>query len=388
MSGCAREETRKELDFRFALPESWEVDDVLRIDTDQDNDNEWVILYAYDNPGNKSFAPIRGAIYDIARREPKLPIVYPYQLQAPGWTFLGEGMGKVSVRIENVVTVAPPGTQEDAGELVVENMGPDGFTNRVSIYRWQDNVPDDLRKRTDPHEILLVPGQPLSSGEWYECIGMFAGTLKVVLETDRVTVVDLLNDRSQLAKVSTYRANAALNGYLDASYQLAQPSAVCIDFAHGMPENVAESPYPEKIVMAYQKTFSQDPLTSGTYLTEDAQKSLGSDLWTLFGPSTRDACIKQISYGPAEETESEIQSFGTANEQTTTDIQIRENPNTTPDPNPDASPIEAQVQTTATYKLPGINEPQTIQIEWNLVREPKPAGESEMWKIDSIRELR
>ena len=29
----------------------------------------------------------------------------------------------------------------------------------------------------------------------------------------------------------------------------------------------------------------------------------------------------------------------------------------------------------------------TEDAEWNLVREPNPAGEQEMWKIDSIREL-
>lgn len=386
MTACDRHETRKELDFQFALPASWQVDKVMRLDTDQDGENEWVILYAFDNPGEKSFVPLRGAIYDVARREPKLPIIYPYHLQAPGWTFLGEGMGNVKVRMEDVVSVAPTGIPGDDPELVVENTGPNDFIDRVSIYRWQDNVPAQVRSRTDPHEILLVPGQPLATGEWYECVGMFAGTLKVELTPDRVTVVDRLNDRSQLARVSKYSAKAALHGYMDASYQLAAPDTVCIDFAHGMPEDVVESPYPEKIVLAYHDTFNQDPLASASFLTANAQKNQGSDLWTVFGPNTQDVCITQISYGPADETESEVQSFGAANEQTTTDIQARENAGDSPTPTPEAKPILALVTTTANYKLPGLNEKEAIQIEWTLVRTVTSDGQLEVWKIDSIRE--
>jgi hypothetical protein len=388
LSGCWRQENRKDLDFRFALPESWDVDRVERLDTDHDGDNEWVILYAFDNPGDKDFAPIRGAIYDIFRREPKLPIIYPYHLQAPGWTFLGEGMGNVTVRLDDVVTVAPEGTPRSDNEIIVEDIGPDDFIKRVSIYRWQDNVPTELRKRTDPHEILLVPGKPLGSGEWYECIGMFAGS-QVLLKTDRVTVIERFNDRSQLAKISNYSAKAAYNGYVDPSdYQLAEPDSVCVNFARDAPGTLAESPYPEKIVVAYHNAFNKDPDFGATYLTKNAKNNRGSNSWSIFGPGTRDVCIKQISYGPPNETESEILSFGTANDQTTTDIEVREHPNTTPPPPEDPSLIQALVKTTGTYKIPGIDQPQKIQIEWTLVRDPKPAGQQEMWKIDSIHEPR
>jgi hypothetical protein len=385
LSGCWRQENRKELYFEAALPESWELE-VERLDTDHDGDNEWVILYAFDDPGNKSFVPLRGAVYDISRRDPKLPIIYPYHLQAPGWTFLGEGLDRVKARMENVVTVAPEGIEGDTTELVVESTGPNGFVDRVSIFRWRDNVPDQLRKRTDPHEILFVPGKPLAQGEWYECVGMFAGTLKVELTTDRVTVMDRVNDRSQLARISKYSAKAALQGYMDdASYQLAAPDSVCIDFAHGMSSDVTESPYPEKIVLAYHKTFNQDPLLSASLLTENAQRKEGSDLWSVFVPNTRDVCITQISYGPPRETESEVLSFGEANEQITTDIQARENTGDSPDLTPEAKPIQALVKTTASYKLPGQNEKQTFQIEWNLVRDAASDGELEVWKIDSIQ---
>jgi hypothetical protein len=261
------------------------------------------------------------------------------------------------------------------------------MVNRVSIYRWQDSVPSQVRKRTDPHEILLVPGQSQTPGEWYECIGMFAGTLKVQVGIDRVTAIDRLNDRSQLAQVRSYSAKAALHGYLNASYELAEPDSICIDFAHGMPENLAESPYPEKIVIAYHKTFSQDPGYGRIYLTTSAQNQPGSGgAWRTFGPSTRDVCVKRISYGPAAETESEMQSFGTTDGEVTAGAEVQLTPSAQAFPQ-GVSPIRARVQTRATYKLPGINEPQTIQIEWSLVRETRPAGQQEVWKIDSIREM-
>ena len=47
--------------------------------------------------------------------------------------------------------------------------------------------------------------------------------------------------------------------------------------------------------------------------------------------------------------------------------------------------IEAVVTTTATYKPRDTNDPQTIEIRWKLIREPRPAGEQEMWRIDSIQ---
>jgi hypothetical protein len=371
----SREKTRKELDFQFALPGTWDEDEVIRLDTDGDGENEWVILYTFDDPGNKETAPIRGAIYDVVRRSPKLPIIYPYHLQAPGWTLLGEGIDKVSVRVENIVTIAPPNIPGDANEVIVENVGPDDNINRVSIYRWMDTIPPDLRKRTDPHEILLVQGRRMGEGEWYQCIGMFAGTLRVSLDqADRVTVVNGHNDRSQLATFRVYSPKSEQNGYLDANYELATPDSVCIDFAHGVPPQVAESPYPEKIVIGYHDAFDKDPFFGADYLTENAQDSRGEGAWKTFDPRTRDACVKRISYIPAEEISSEVQSYGQAN-----------------DPNATATaavPIRALVHTSGTYRLPGMSQPQPVQLEWTLVRYPAPPDQPDVWKIDSIREMR
>jgi hypothetical protein len=371
-AGCfPRQDTRKELDFLLTLPETWAIADVSRMDTDEDGENEWVVLYAFDDPGDRDVIPIKGAIYDINRREPRLPIVYPYHLQAPGWTFLGEGLGKVTVRVEDVVTIAPSGIAGSANEVIVENTGPNKEINRVSIYRWIDSIPSDIRKRTDPHEILLVQGRPVGKGEWYQCIGMFAGTLRVSLDqADRVTVVDAHNDRSQLATFRIYSPKSQQNGYLDAHYELVRPDSVCIDFAHGKPPNLATSPYPEKIVMGYHYSLNNEPLTNAQYLTQNAKTNQGNDAWRIFSLGTRDACVKRISYTPADQTASEVQSYGETDDPTATSA--------TP------IPIRAVVQTTATYKLPGTDQPQPIQIEWTLVRESAPPGEPDEWKIDNI----
>jgi hypothetical protein len=372
------EDTRKELDFKVALPDTWEeLSRVERLDTDGDGEKEWVILYAFDTPSNESVAPIRVAIYDVARREPRLPIFYPYHLQAPGWTFLGEGLERVEVRMANVVSIAPDGIPGEAEEIIVQNRGPAGAINRVSIYRWIDKVPLELRKRTDPNEILLVQGEPMGKGEWYQCIGMFAGTLQVRMEQpDRVIAADQHNDRSQLATFRHYSAKSSQNGYLNINYELAEPDRVCIDFAYDTPPDVQESPYPEKIVMAFHKTFNQEPQFGKDYLTEDAKNdsSPGDESWGVFSARTRDQCVKRVSYIPAEETSSEVQSFGGADDPSAA--------TTAP------SPIQAIVQTSGEYVLPGSDRPQPIDVEWTLIRETTDPGEPEMWKIAKVRRTR
>jgi len=379
------------------LPDSWTVDQVLRLDTDGDLENEWVLLYTFDSLEKNAFTPIRGAIYDAAGREPKLPVIYPYHLQAPGWTYLGEGPDKVSVKVENVVTVARQGTDPAAPEVIVENTGADKYVNRASIYRWQDNIPTELRKRTDPHEVLVVPGQPRSSGEWYECIGMFESTLQVIVETDQVQVIDrvwedrVAADRSQLGRVNIYRPDATVGGYLDENQHLVQPIATCIDFAYGMPPDLTHSPYPEKIVMAFQKTFAQGPDNGSAFLTPGARNRRNRDsVWRLFESGTTNVCVQLISYGPPDETQAEITSFGVADAQRVTDLQAQSQPEiqteATIQAAPQTYPIMAQVDTWAIHEIPG-RQPQTVKVRWTLMREEVQEGEQGQWKIDNVQEI-
>jgi hypothetical protein len=390
LPGCARtlQRPRTDLDLTITLPPSWVIDTADRIDADGDQEDEIAICYTFDNPENKAFAPIRCAIYDIARREPKLPIIYPYHLQAPGWTYLGEGTGKVSVRLQNVISPTMSTSDPDPGEVVVTSMGTSGFVNRVSIFRWNDNIPSELRKRTDPHEVLVVPNQPRSSGEWYECVGMFESTFRVDIETNKVTVTERMNDRSQLARITVYEPDKWLGGYLNQAQQLVQPVSSCIGFAHGIPADVAVSPYPEKIVMAFEQTFNRDPGLSSSLLTADAQKSRTTGcIGQYFALSAKDVCVKLVSYGPPDETESEIRAFGEADTQGVTDLQALDQPEVKTQATLEATPstrlIKAQVETWHTV----LGQPsQVIKIRWTLVREEKTDGEEGtstegQWKI-------
>jgi hypothetical protein len=377
LAGCGRplQRPRTDLDLRITLPPTWEVDRTDQLDTDGDGELEWVICYTFDVPGNKDFVPIRCAIYDIARREPKLPVIYPYHLQAPGWTYLGEGSGNVSVMLENVVTQAQQSSDPEALEVIVTNEDADEFVNRVSIFRWRDSIPEALRKRTDPHEVLIVPSQPPSDGEWYECLGMFESTLQISVQVDQVTVIDRTwedrntTDRSQLARVNVYRPDSRLGGYLDESHNLVPPTSTCIDFAHGMPADVADSPYPEKVVMAFQKTFMVEPDYGNNLLTPSArnirQSPTSGSSWDYFSGTIAEACVQIVSYGPSAETAAETTAFNAA------EFKIQ-------------SIIRAQVETLAVHEITGQNPPQEVKATWSLIREEQEQGQQGRWKIESV----
>ena len=397
LTACNGEDTRKQVDLSILLPNSWAVDQVLRLDTDGDGENEWVVLYTFDEPDSSAFVPIRGAIYDVASREPKLPIIYPYHLQAPGWNYLGEGQGRVKVKVEDLVTVSRSDTDTPLEVIVESSGGGSRLVNRVSIYRWQDNIASQLRKRTDPHEVLIVPGQPRASGEWYECIGMFESTSQVKVGLDEVRVIDRIwedrvaADRSQLGRVRVYRPDARLGGYLDENQQLVQPIATCIDFAYGMPEDLSDSPYPEKIVMAFHNTFPEDPEQSATFLSPGAIERRKRDpVWRLYDSPGAKACVQLVSYGPPDETNAEITSYGIADAQRVTDLQAQTQPEiqtqATQQAAPQSLPIMAYVETWAVHETPG-QQAETVKVLWTLMREEVQEGKEGQWKIDDVRRV-
>jgi hypothetical protein len=396
LSGCLFDRSvRPALDLGLVLPPTWQIDTAYQLDTDLDQDAEWVICYTFDNLQNAAFVPIQCAIYDMARREPKLPVFYPYHLQAPGWTYLGEGTQKVSVSLQNVISASEvpgdPDSDADPYEVVVTNRAPSGFIDRVSIFRWYDNVPSELRNRTDPHEVLVLPNQAPAWGEWYECVGMFASGFKVELAFNQVTVTERLNDRSQLARIDvyTYDPGRGLEGYLDEAQELVPPTSSCIGFAHGIPADVAESPYPEKIVMAFLHTFNRDPGFGDNFLSADGKQSRRSGwIGQHFARTAQKVCVKLVSYGPPNEIKSEIRAFGQAQDQQITDLQVLSQ-----DPTPtrvitDAPTISAQVETWHTT----LGQPKVIKVQWKLARakvDDANEGTSTVsqWKIDEACEV-
>jgi hypothetical protein len=358
LPGCGREEARKEVDFNFALPASWQIVNISRLDTNDDQENEWVILYTFDMPGIKTFSPIRCAIYHIARREPKLPIIYPYHLQAPSWTYLGEGGDRTGVQVEDVVTTIqldPSRIYASPHEIVVRSKDADGFVTRASIFQWRDNVQNKL---IDPREVIVVGTDSLESGQWYQCVGFFEGS-SIAIEQDKVTVQSRTNDRSQFAQIKIYKPTSGPGGYLDENDQLVSPVSSCLDFAYGMPDNLLQSPYPEKIVMAFHKQYTDAARNYGeAFLTQDAQEQRKKSAdWDIFGRDTSGACVTQISYNPESETQSEIQVFDQGSGHATT-----------------------VVETWGEYHLAGGSVRK--KIDWEMVRDDN------VWRIQGIRSIR
>lgn len=366
--------------FQFAAPEGWRiinVDDagnVTQLDTDGDGDQDWVILYSFDDPGNAAFAPVRCAIYQSVQREPRLPIIYPYHLQAPGWTYLGEGADRVSVRVADIVTgiqpdeTYPEGTDFATNEVIVENKSPTGQVTRVSIFQWRNTVPPEYRSHVDPQEYIFAPSKPPpANSQWYQCIGLFEGTVEVRPEANQVTVVDRLNDRSQLARVNVYKPNAGAGGYLYGGQDLVPPVSSCVDFAFGLPSDVAQSPYPEKIVLAFHRQFQSTESSYGAaYLTETARQARNGDpAWGLFatgrGLVIERICLKRLRYGSDLEAEvlTAIPPLG--------DQPTPETP----------TPMTTQVETWAEYHIAG-QPMEPTRIRWELVKQDN------RWKISGI----
>ncbi|MBN1579208.1 MAG: hypothetical protein JXA89_00790 [Anaerolineae bacterium] len=311
LPGCAPEDKR--LDFEKIWPSEWQVYDIYRLDTNADNQKDWVILYNFDPKEKSAFTPVGGYIYH-ARGEP--PIVYPYELSAPGWgTFLGEG--KSSIELQEILLDAG-GTKP---KVVYKSVNSDGITTRVAIFQWQDHAKSEL----------VAPDDNAETGQWYRCLGKFEGEAGVKLDPTQVTVWEPKNDRSQLAIRKIYYPQA---GSYMVGDDLKDPSQQCLDFAYGQPQNVDTSPYPDKVLMAFYRNFTTEEAFS--FLTEEAQKSLRNPLpdsqWAQIAPWPRTAvtgiCVKSLNYNPSEEEkakadlilkhEQAIQAQATANTGATT----------------------------------------------------------------------
>jgi len=359
LPACGRPAARQELDFNAVLADGWHIARVDRLDADDDEELEWVILYTYDEPDNAAFAPIQCAIYDLVRREPRLPIVYPYHLRAPGWTYLGEGVDRTKVTADDVVTnlVAPTGTQLATSEVIVTSKDADGFVRRVSIFQWRDNVQN---KHIDPQEVVILPNLTGQKGQWYECIGFFEGS-QIEVSKDTVTVRDRVNDRSQLARVKTYRPSGT-RGYLLPDNTLKGPSSSCLDFAYNKPENLIESPYPEKIVLAFQKQFMEESDYGARYLSaraQQARKDGRTGNWRLFQQKQVDRiCVSQIEYDSQSEAQAQAEAFKQGIGQ-----------------------VSATVKTRTEIAFPR-QQPQKVDIVWGMIKT------GNRWKIDAITSIR
>ncbi len=229
---------RQLVSFADAIPENLEdniaVTNVVRLDTDGDAFSEWVVFYEFDLQNGLN--PVQAVVYDNDRGNP--PVIFPYALQPPDRDYLSEVPATVSMQD---VTVS------GQREVVVQN------STDLNIFEFRENSEEWDFPRDAPAR--------------YIPIGFFRGNGGVSLNssTKDVTVIDRDGfERSQLAIRSVYRlrdtvyrvndnTTEIIESYLDEFDQtkIAAPVVSTIDFYRSPPEDILETAFPEKVVLAF-----------------------------------------------------------------------------------------------------------------------------------------
>ena len=365
LSGCAREDKR--LDFATILPEGWTAYSISRLDTNADNKKDWVILYTYDQKEEAAFTPVGGVIYHADRGEP--PIIYPYPLVAPGWTYLGEG--KSSIAVKEVLSDLP------GPEVVFQSVNAQSITTHVVLFDWQDHASDPV----------LPPVASETIGQWYHCVGQFNGDAGVELKSNQVVVWERTEERSQLSKRKTYLPQ---NGNYMQDKELIPPQEICLDFAYGLPKEVEKSPYPEKVLMAFYSNFTSEKAYQ--FLTAQAKQQMRNQEgnWKNIAPWPRTpaikVCIKELIYQP--ETEPQVQATMVAEAQekqiAQVTVQAQATQCTCPEPEctcpPTPTPVPTSPPVWVTVRVEYTLEDQTeqMQLRWGLVKV------KDVWQIDRV----
>lgn len=285
LGGCSIFQRDEEvIDFHKIIGGPLEVleeDGVVRLDTDGDEQKEWVVFYRYDlGPGR---SPIGGAVYDIDTCRP--PSIASYELRPIDYDYLGEG----SVRPE-MQDLWP-----DDGHTELLIHGSDGGTlQELSIFRWFDNAEECAE---------LQPGQ-----RGYETLGSWRGSGGIQLDGTRVIVKDRGPfERSQLSIKQVFEPDAARKTYLQPDGKPLEPVERSIDFTHGQPITPTQSYYPEKAVLSFYLLLGQDQKAQSFLLCENGNcnYTVGQDSFgiPLEPRQIKRVIVKEIAYIPNVEAE-------------------------------------------------------------------------------------
>ena len=300
---------------------------VERADTDADGFEEWVVFYLFDKRARNS--PILGAVYDNDRGNP--PVVFPYHLNAPDRNYLSEQqVFGPSLTVQELATDLTPTDNNPAGvnvpELIIQS------ANELTIFRY--------RKNSEPWDF------PRDAPSRYEPIGFFRGSGGVTInltqgapDYGRVSVIDRNGyERSQLAIRSVYGlridSQTGNETYLDSlpplggvgAPKLAAPLISTVDFYPTPPDDIFNTPYPEKIVLAFYaatcgglddtlcRNASVDGWQPQDFLTGDAMSAFNANNPAYFGlPSfsgNQNISISQLRYHPHLETDPDLLETG------------------------------------------------------------------------------
>lgn len=290
------------VDFRTLLPDPRYAKDmqVYYTDTDGDGKPEWAVFYRFELSDGRR--PYTGVVYDYDRGSP--PVLFPYRLVSPHRDYLGEQ--GVDLELLDVVSQSELADRPTMEMLVSGFSG--GLRTDLTIFRH-------IRNSFEWEPPRDVPPR-------YQVIGAFRGDGGVQFDptTKRVTVSNRYLERSQLAVQSVYALDEERETYMSQSdpNQLKPPISQRVTFAFGMPSDILESPYPEKIVLGFYEMLGQpSPLIHPReFLTGQALQEYDRGNFPYFGLSAApgvitDLRVTSLQYYPEAEEEDVLRSpFG------------------------------------------------------------------------------
>ena len=300
VAGCGPLETLrqpdKRLDFTKILPETKRPLEVQLLDADGDGKDEWIVFYKFDLVNGATgykFSPISAAVYNHDHGDP--PVVFPYVLYPPGRRYLGE-QNCVAEMKDLIASNEEP-------ELLVSCFAEKELMSDLGVFHWYDHDKDDSSKN---------PGE---GRQGYECRGFFHGSGGIKIDGSKIIVKERTQDRSQLSvkNVYDYDVNVYDHGVKKSSYfqpgerELRRPVETSIDFTFEVPKDVTQSPYPEKVVLAFYLALGQDNPLAQTYLSEDSElkDAVRSNSFEIAasGEPIEKVLVKSIRYTPDPQKE-------------------------------------------------------------------------------------
>ena len=241
---------------RTILPKDWEFAGYTSLESAGDAGAECVIFYHFDIINeSQTEAPIRGVVYHPNDKRP--PCLTPYSLIPREGGHLCTH--KCIASMKDVISGFP------GKELIIEDRVGEG-SKQTTIFRWNS------------------VGE---SGEEYIPLGHFSGD-QVLTKKDVVTVIKRHADRPQLATEYTYYPYGKKNYY---NANAPEPIKKIV-FWQSEPKQVALSPYPEKVVLAFYTNY-----TNG----EEPSRFLGEENWTLLDRCNNNQCGCNIPREQIEE---------------------------------------------------------------------------------------
>ncbi|PWH14335.1 MAG: hypothetical protein DDG58_12765 [Ardenticatenia bacterium] len=270
---------------------------VYPVDIDGDGKFEWVVFYRFElSDGRRPYA---GVVYDYDRGNP--PVLFPYRLIPPHRDYLGEEWVRLELR--DVVSQSEL-VDKPALELMVYGQSG-GLNTDLTIFRHVRNSLEWEPPRDVPPR--------------YQVVGAFRGDGGVRFDpaTKQVTVIDRYLERSQLAVEFVYKLDEERGSYMSRAdpMRLNPPISQRVTFAFGMPPDILDTPYPEKLVLGFYEMLgtSSPRVNPRAFLTGQALLEYDRGNFSYFGlraaPGTiTDLRVTSLQYYPEVEARDVLQS--------------------------------------------------------------------------------